>query len=347
MTSLADDVPARNFGTGGLRGLFDAARAGRSAGHSLVLAAVVGTEGSTYVKRGAFALFGESGLLAGALSGGCLEPEIERRARAVLESGRALRVLLDTTEPGDRVFGSGLGCRGKLDVLLLPAPPPFGGALGTLLRARDENIGVTLTLSLSPESLGAGVASGASWKEAFGPDGRGMDAGDTGEPPQPAARLHVPPPVTLLLLGAGPETPAFLSIAGTLGWTTVVVDHRARWSEPARRAGADEIHAVRPAEAHAALSARRFDAILFASHSAELDREHLMAWKDTTAEYAAVLGPAARTRDLLDEAGLADSALARRLHAPAGVSLGTYGAEAVALSLAAGLERFLGERRRP
>ncbi len=344
--SLADDVPAPDLGRGGVRGLLDAARARRSAGHSLVLAAVVGTEGSTYVKRGAFALFGERGLLAGTLSGGCLEPEVERRARDVLESGRAALVLLDTTEPGDRVFGSGLGCRGRLDVLLLAAPPPSGGALGTLLRASDGNSGVSLTLSLAPESLGAGVASGASWKEAFGPDGRRIDAADAGEPSPPVVRLDVPPPVTLLLLGAGPETPAFLSIARTLGWTTVVVDHRARWSEPARRAGADEVHAVRPAEAHAALSARRFDAILFASHSVELDHEHLAAWKDAAAEYVALLGPAARTRDLFDEAGLADSPLAQRLHAPAGVSLGTYGAEAVALSMAAGLERFLGERRR-
>ncbi|MFI5119754.1 MAG: XdhC family protein [Thermoanaerobaculia bacterium] len=344
MTSLADDVSARDFGRGGMRGLLDAARAHRSAGHSLVLAAVLDTEGSTYVKRGAFALFGASGLVAGALSGGCLEPELERRARAVLESGRAARVLLDTTEPGDRVFGSGLGCRGRLDVLLLPAPPPSLGALGALIRASDENGGISLTLSLAPEALGAGGASGAGWKEAFGPDGHRVD---TGEPPPPAARLDVPPPVTLLLLGAGPETPAFLSLARCLGWATVVVDHRARWSEPAGRAGADEVHALRPAEARAALSARRFDAILFGSHSVELDREHLTVWKDASAEYVALLGPAARARDLLDEAGLADSHLARHLHAPAGASLGTYGAEAVALALAAGFERFLGERRRP
>lgn len=330
-----------------MRGLLDAARARRSTGHSLVLAAVVGTEGSTYVKRGAFALFGESGLLAGALSGGCLEPEMERRARAVLEAGRAARVLFDTTDPGDRVFGSGLGCRGRLDVLLLPAPTPSGGALGTLIRASDEKGGLSLTLSLAPEALGAGVGSGAGWKEAFGPDGRRRDSEAAGEPPPPVARLDVPPPVTLLLLGAGPETPAFLSIARSLGWTTVVVDHRARWIEPARRAGADEVHAVRPAEAHAALSPRRFDAIVFSSHSVELDREHLTAWKNAEAEYVALLGPAARARDLLDEAGLAGSQISRRLSAPAGVPLGTYGAEAVALGLAAGIERFLGERRRP
>jgi xanthine dehydrogenase accessory factor len=342
--SLADDALAPDFGRGGMRGLLDAARSGLSAGHPLVLAAVVGTEGSTYVKRGTFALFGGQGLLAGALSGGCLEPEVERRARAVLEFGRAARVLLDTTEPGDRVFGSGLGCRGRLDVVLLPAPPRAGGALGALLRARDENAGLSLALSVAAETLGRGLATGPGWTEAFGPDGRRLESGELRPPLE---RLDVPPPVTLLLLGAGPETPAFLSIARSMGWTTVVVDHRARWSERARRSGADEVVAVRPAEAHAALSMRRFDAILFASHSVELDREHLTAWKDSAAEYVALLGPAVRARDLLDEAGLADSELARRLQAPAGMPLGSYGAEAVALALAAGLERFLGERRRP
>ena len=232
-------------------------------------------------------------------------------------------------------------------MLLLPAPPPSGGALGTLLRASDERCSLSLTLCLAPRALGAGIASCAGWNEAFGPDGRPIDAGGAEELPLPAARLDVPPPVTLLLLGAGPETPAFLSIARSLGWTTIVVDHRARWNEPARRAGADEVHAIRPDAAHATLSARRFDAIFFASHSVELDREHLAAWKDTAVEYVALLGPAARAHDLLDEAGLSDSPLARRLRAPAGAALGTYGAEAVALGLAAGFERFLGERRRP
>ena len=55
---------------------------------------------------------------------------------------------------------------------------------------------------------------------------------------------------------------------------------------------------------HKALSARRFDAIFFASDSVDLDREHLAAWKDTAVEYVALLGPAARAHDLLDEAGL-------------------------------------------
>ncbi|MEO7432790.1 MAG: XdhC family protein, partial [Dokdonella sp.] len=60
-----------------------------SAGIPAVLAVVVGTSGSTYRKPGALILLDQRGVRAGALSGGCLEAELEECARLVLETGVA------------------------------------------------------------------------------------------------------------------------------------------------------------------------------------------------------------------------------------------------------------------
>lgn len=329
---------------GGLRGLLIRWRAARDAGDATVLAVVTSTNGSTYRKRGAMALLNGTGLLYGALSGGCLEPELERRARAVLASSRAGRGLFDTQPDEDRVFGSGLGCRGRLETLLLPIPP--GSAAHPLLAleqafARRESL--RLTLSLDEASLGAGEATAAAWRLAWDPDGHAADASAASEF-RDRVSLVIPPPRALLLLGGGPETAAIIAFSRRLGFTTTAVDHRGRWAEAAREAGADEVLRLHPADAHAALAAMRFDAVLAMSHSYETDLGNLRLWLPTGVPYVGLLGPAARRDELLRDLGARAEDLAGRLHAPIGLPLGGNGPEAIALAIAAQLhQRFAAE----
>jgi len=89
-------------------------------GEAAVLGIVVVTEGSTYQKPGALVLLDARGLRHGVISGGCLEPELELRAREVFIGARATVVEFDTRSDEDLVFGSGTGCRGRVKLLLLP-----------------------------------------------------------------------------------------------------------------------------------------------------------------------------------------------------------------------------------
>ena len=81
---------------------------------------VVATEGSTYVRAGAMALFGPGEAQVGWLSSGCLEPEIARRARHVADSGALDAMEIDTRDDEDLFAGSAVGCRGRLRIALLP-----------------------------------------------------------------------------------------------------------------------------------------------------------------------------------------------------------------------------------
>jgi xanthine dehydrogenase accessory factor len=196
---------------GGMRGLLVSWRGARERSEAAVLAVVTGTSGSTYQKRGAMALLDARGIRFGALSGGCLEPELERRARLVLEAGHASAGSFDTNADGDRIFGSGLGCRGRLDTILLPIPPDSEAhLLAAMERAFAERATLRVCLSLVD---GTGTASAGGTMRTWGPDGRAAEAATSRAP----ASLEIPPPPSLLLLGAGPETPVLLAFTRRLG----------------------------------------------------------------------------------------------------------------------------------
>ena len=80
----------------------------------------------------------------GLISGGCLEDEAARLARAALRDGEPILVTVDHSAEGDELWGSGLGCRGVIELL---AEPPFMAAdtLEALRSARDGTPSYLLT----------------------------------------------------------------------------------------------------------------------------------------------------------------------------------------------------------
>ncbi|WP_414490524.1 XdhC family protein, partial [Stenotrophomonas maltophilia] len=118
---LAGDLSAApGFLTeGSPRGVLETALTRVRAGEHAVLALVLETEGSTYAGAGDMVLFCNGGQV-GWLSGGCLEPELARRAEQVNAAGRVDWIEIDTRSDDDLLSGSALGCRGRLRIALLP-----------------------------------------------------------------------------------------------------------------------------------------------------------------------------------------------------------------------------------
>jgi xanthine dehydrogenase accessory factor len=290
------------------------------------------------------ALLDERGLRFGAVSGGCLEPELERRARHVLGTHRSESAFFDTSEDSDRVYGSGVGCLGRIEAVLLPLPVDSGAhLLASLERAVSGGKALRVSVAVAGNDLGAGEARDGASARAWTPEGRESSA-FTSE--GPIYSFDVPRPPALLLLGAGPETPTLVTFARRMGWLTTLVETRRRWSAAACEAGTDAFHEWAPDEAFDALSGRPFDAVLVMSHSFDLDREHLGRWLGSKAEYIGLLGPAARRDALLAELKVEAASLAGRLHAPVGLRLSGNGPETIALGIAMQLQqRFAGAPR--
>ncbi|MEM6772239.1 MAG: XdhC family protein, partial [Bacteroidota bacterium] len=84
------------------------------------LAIVVDVEASSYRRIGARLLVAEDGRYVGGISGGCLEGDALRRARAAILAAAPATHTYDTMDGEDAVIGIGLGCEGRIDVLFVP-----------------------------------------------------------------------------------------------------------------------------------------------------------------------------------------------------------------------------------
>ncbi|WP_460714532.1 XdhC family protein [Lysobacter terrae] len=313
---------------GGTRAVLEAS-AQASEDVAAVLALVVATEGSTYVRPGAMALFTRDAGQVGWLSGGCLEPEIERHAREVAASGKMSWFEVDTRDDEDLFSGSALGCRGKLRMALLPlrsmprwselmqawrraeAPLRIDLAAGGDVRAEVGLLQQRWQLAVLDES----VTQAGAWS------------------------LEVASPPTVAIFGAGPETPSLLPALRGLGWIATLIEQRPRWAPLA--AAADDAIAASPQTAIAAWPQARFDAALVMHHHFELDREALAALAGTDIGFIGLLGPTRRRDDLFRVLSPNErESLASRLHSPVGLDLGGHGPEAIALSIAAQLHAY-------
>jgi len=317
-------------------------------GAAFTLCVVVHCTGSTYRKPGALSLVSASSRV-GVISGGCLESDLESAARASLTENLPRVALFDTRTDDDLVFGSGSGCRGQMQVLLLPVAAGKTHPLGEALLAAEQ---AQRSLKAALLTSGPHIGGGFLWSESIETElspriepVRALKGQAVGEHRLDGgltcAVVVFRPSPRIMLVGAGPEAPALINIASQLGWRVIVSDHREALL--ARHgAGAERILCARPAEALVAVGDQRLDACIVMTHTAANDREALAALARRADPFIGLLGPPARRDELLAELDPAARAvLTPRLHAPVGMRLGGNGPEMLALSICAELQRFL------
>ena len=300
-------------------------------GDPAALAVVIDTEGSTYVSAGAMALFGAREGQVGWLSGGCLEPEIEKRARDAVAQSRIEWMDIDTREDEDLIGGSALGCRGRLRLALLPLAGLHDWP--ALVDAwRENRAPMQLHVGIDGEVSAEVGALRREWQlQAAAQDASAMYEREW--------QVQVAAPPRVLVFGAGPETPTLLPLLRSLGWMTTLVERRARWQVEARHA--DVVIEATPEAALSSLDAQGFDAALVMNHNFEMDREALFALADANIPFIGLLGPMRRKDDLFRVLPApAREALQPRLRSPVGLKLGGQGPEAIALSIAAQLQAY-------
>jgi xanthine/CO dehydrogenase XdhC/CoxF family maturation factor len=92
----------------------------------------------------------EDGSTAGSISGGCLESELRRRVPEILAGKSPVLAEYDLSGSDDIVFGSGLGCGGRIGVMLTELD---AAALAGLERAAESSPPAVLLLAGSGEDL--------------------------------------------------------------------------------------------------------------------------------------------------------------------------------------------------
>jgi len=312
------------------------------------MATVVATRGSTYRRPGARLLISPSGWIAGSISGGCIEAELQGTAWKRTENGPVLETF-DATSEGDAIWGYGLGCAGAVDVLL-ERPSLENPAMSLLAKCVFDRQPVSVAYDLTPgPTLGSIYVEGGGTRAGLELLARALDYVDSTKPTivhdgERAVYVErVPAGFRLVIFGAGNDAIPLVRIATEVGWSVIVVDRRPNYATSDRFPTADAVYTAPPEEManQASLDANAYCVLM--SHNYLSDLAVLRELGSTATPYIGVLGPRIRTEKLLSEIDDASS-ISARVHGPIGLDIGAEGPESIALAIVAEIQAISASR---
>ena len=299
------------------------------AGQDWILATLIRVEGSSYRRPGARMLVAADGRRAGTISGGCLEAEVAKQAFWLTAGGATVRTYTMAAEDDDSPHPYGLGCGGKLHILL-ERKATSGTLLEWLYEAYTRRHGLKTTTIVSGERLGS-----RTFITATEPSDEREHACYQGET-QDVYVEELPARVGLFVFGAGDDVVPLVEIARLQDWYIEVADGRSHLATKARFSRADQVHVA--SEDYWLPQLQRRDAAVIMSHSFDQDTAFLQRVLDTDAGYIGILGPRHRTVRIIEaitaSTGQSSSSAWFRLHAPVGLPLGERTPAAIALGIA-------------
>ncbi len=334
--------------------------AAQASGGVCVLVTVVGTRGSSYRSPGARMLILPDGSRIGAVSGGCLEGELCRRAHWWTSESPAVLKTFDTSTQEDNE-GFGLGCGGGID-LLLERISGAGIADATHPLLAQQRVTESREAAALAVVVEATTTSGLRVGERFALDSvqqypevtgllqRCVEIGysfiaELREGALAGCRVFLEwlmPPVQLVVCGAGTDAQPVVAQAAGLGWSVVVLDQRPDFARESRFPEAARVIVAKDAAALVGLPLDGRTAAIVMSHSFAQDSFFLESMLAQPLGYLGVLGSRRRTLDLLARLGRDTTPPA--LHAPAGLDIGAETPEQIALSILSEIQAAFARR---
>ncbi|GGA88331.1 xanthine and CO dehydrogenase family maturation factor XdhC/CoxF family protein [Neiella marina] len=308
--------------------------------HQWVLGTVVGTIGSSYRKAGALLLINDMAQLFGLISGGCLEADLMRRSKRVMTTGGAELVSYDSRDEDDVAFQLGLGCGGKIDILLQPVTAE--NHYLQLVQVYQSLIAHQPIVYCSPmtpampneDGHQIGLVASTLTQLPFAIE-LGNKAKSVTYCDQHWLCRWIRPRPHLAVFGGGLDAQPLVAMAANLGWEVSVVDPRPSYGRSVDFPTASRLLNSSAAGLEQQPWLESVDAVVIMNHHIDLDVEAIQLWHNKPLSYWAVLGPEHRKQRLFDTAGIQPQQCRQPLAGPAGLSLGGELPEGVALSILA------------
>lgn len=284
-----------------------------------ILATVLETEGHTYKKKGAKALFvlGQPAPIWGNLGSLCVDQELIRQGGEAVADGKPRRVEIDTSEVEDADFGYGTYCGGVMRILVEPVTE----AHKLVYRGLREHLALRKHAFLVHD-LSTGHIQLAESE------------------PQPNEGVLVEaigPLRPLYVFGATPLTRRLLQFLDDMAFELHVVDWRADYLDGFRDIDGVSLHLDdTPTIGPDAL-------VLIQSHHFHRDKKILKYALAQKCAFVGMLSSRSRRDEMykeLREDGVSDNDLAR-VSSPIGIDIGARTDPEIAVAVAAELVRFV------
>jgi xanthine dehydrogenase accessory factor len=286
-------------------------------GHRALLVTVVKTWGSSPRPEGAMLAVRDDGLVAGSVSGGCIEDDlIDRVRRHGIEQTLPEVVKYGVTAEEAHRFG--LPCGGTIQLVLEPLTLASG--IAELHDAVESGRLVARTVDMATGDVRLGSAEAT--------DGVHFDG----------ARLLTihGPRYRMLVIGAGQLSRYLCQIAVGLDYQVTVCDPRDEYTDEWDVPGTKIVRTM-PDDTVLDMKLDEHCAVIALTHDPKLDDLALMEALKTPAFYVGALGSRrnnAARRERLKEFDLSDIELAR-LHGPVGIYIGSRTPPEIAVSILA------------
>ncbi len=294
-----------------------------------VLATVVDLDGSSYRKPGVRMLLSSDGKIIGAISGGCVEKEVQRRAQSVFENNKPKVITYDGRYR--------LGCEGILYVLL----EPFNLS-SEFIHAFSEN-----NIQRKPYNI---ISYFQKEDESYGNFGSVIQFNNQQTYsfnkefyPEKTDQLvtfkqTLQPQFRLLIIGGEHDAVKLCMQATQLGWEVDVVTSIKDPKELSDFPGAKSVVAQTP-ELIQLSQVNNNTAIVIMNHNFTYDLRWLIKLQEQSPIYIGILGAAKRREKLFNELfefspDITDEFL-DKIHTPAGLNIGAETPEEIALSILA------------
>jgi xanthine dehydrogenase accessory factor len=324
------------------------------------LATLTRTRGSTFRRPGTRMLVLADGSVVCELSGGCPQRDIVVRALQVIADALP-RLIHYNAESGLDVLLE-MGCGGELEVLIEPLTTAqsigFIDALAQCLSERrpawlatvfavDGNVVTPQRMVWCEDGVLHDDIADAQLTHAIIHAATPATGKRITTPCFPSSRglidvliEPIEPPHSLVVIGSSAAARALLPLAVALGWQTTLVDH-----DPARLQATHLPPGLRgvcatPASLRSALPLDAQSSVVVMTHNLEQDIAYLAALRDAPVAYLGALGSRERVARMRKHAALSGV----RMHAPAGLDIGSETPEEIALAIAAEIMAVINQR---
>ena len=286
-------------------------------GRRVLLVTVVKTWGSSPRPEGAMLAVREDGLVAGSVSGGCIEDDIVDRSRREGQKATKCEVVTYGVS-ADEARRFGLPCGGTIQLVL----EPLTRESGMLALLREVETGHLVARRLD-------LASGfATLHPAKASDGLEFDG-------KVLRTLHGPR-YRMLVIGASQLSKYLAQIAVGLDYDVTICDPREEYTETWDVAGVRLVRTM-PDDTVQSMQLDERCAVIALTHDPKLDDLALMEALKSPAFYIGAIGSRAnnaKRRERLREFDLRDDEIAR-LHGPIGLYIGSRTPPEIAISILA------------